>query len=80
MIMDDELEKELADGVADGRFPVEDADEIRTFAEFLVETGPPTEPISRRWLPYALGEADGPIDDPGEAEKLIESARRKRGL
>jgi hypothetical protein len=75
--MNEELERQLVDGIADGRFPVEDADTIRTFSEFLSETGPPSSPPPRRWLPYLLGVADGPIDDLDEQETLIEAGRAK---
>lgn len=79
--MNDELERQLADMVTDGKASVEDADTIRTFGDFLIEAGPIDKgPIPRRWLPYALGEADGPIDDPDKAEALIEAGRAKRGM
>jgi hypothetical protein len=78
--MNDDLEQQLGDMVADGKATTEDADTIRTFAQLLVETGPPgAGQIPRRWLPYALGEADGPVDDPEEAERLIEAAKAKLG-
>jgi hypothetical protein len=70
----EDLDRQLGDGVADGKISADDADTIRTFGEFLTETGPADgkTQIRRRWLPYVLGEADGPIDDPEEQKTLIE--------
>jgi hypothetical protein len=76
-----DLEQQLGDAVADGKITAGDADEVRTFGEFLIESGPPDRgQIPRRWLPYALGEADGPIDDPDMQEAMIEAGRAKRGI
>lgn len=38
--MADDLERQLGDGVADGRITTEDADTIREFRDFLREAGP----------------------------------------
>jgi hypothetical protein len=77
----DDLEQQLGDKVADGKISVDDADTVRIFAQFLSEAGPVNSgTVPRRWLPYLLGEADGPIDNVAEAEALIETGRAKLRL
>jgi hypothetical protein len=36
-----DLERKLGDNAADGRITTEDADAVRTFGQFLAESGPP---------------------------------------
>jgi hypothetical protein len=68
-------ERQLADAVAAGELTVKDADAVRTFATFLHEVSglPRIDPATgrldraqlaaaRRWIPYMLGEADGPAE------------------